>query len=72
MTKFGQLAVVTRLKKDTLTLTKKGGKYASSIDSRILITVKPNVFKTNATLSLQVKALGNILCLKQFEYLVRC
>lgn len=53
-TGFGTLAAVHRLKTDHLTITKKGGKVTSSVDSRLCVQCRPGAFRVNTNFSLQV------------------
>ena len=48
------LAVVLRLKTDTHTITKKGGKFASSVDGRLCVQCRPGAFRVNTNFTIQV------------------
>ncbi|XP_063405167.1 uncharacterized protein LOC134688398 isoform X2 [Mytilus trossulus] len=53
--KFGTYVVVLRLKRDTLTFTKKGNKVFSSVDARVSFTCKPSMFKMNTNINIEVQ-----------------
>ena len=48
------LAVVTRTKREHHTIGKRGGKVASSVDSRVTFTFKQAAFKANTDITLEV------------------
>ncbi|XP_046551468.1 uncharacterized protein LOC124261193 [Haliotis rubra] len=54
--RFGTFAVIYKIKKDTMTFTKKGGKVTSSVDSRVTFTAKQMCFKQNASFNLEVQS----------------
>ncbi|XP_052088034.1 uncharacterized protein LOC127725221 [Mytilus californianus] len=54
--KFGKYVVVLRLKRDTLTFTKKGNKVFSSVDARVSFTCKPSMFKMNTNFNVEVQS----------------
>ncbi|XP_067675669.1 uncharacterized protein [Haliotis asinina] len=54
--RFGTFAVIYKIKKDTMTFTKKGGKVTSSVDSRVTFTAKQMCFKQNASFTLEVQS----------------
>lgn len=53
-TGLGVFAVVHRLKTDHLTVTKKGGKLTSSVDSRLCLQCRPGAFRVNTNFTVQV------------------
>jgi hypothetical protein len=53
--KFGLFAVVLKLKRDTLTFTKKGNKVFSTVDPRVTFTCKPSMFKINTNFNIEVR-----------------
>ncbi|KAK3098637.1 hypothetical protein FSP39_021461 [Pinctada imbricata] len=57
--RFGIFAVVLRLKKDVLTLHKKGNKVNSTVDARVSFTCKPGTFKNNVNFSCEVQAVDS-------------
>lgn len=66
-TGFGTFAVVHRLKTDYLTITKKGGKVASSVDSRLCIQCRPGAFKFGTNFTLQVRRIQYIWFKKYYN-----
>ena len=52
--RLGTFAVVTRLKRENIVVTKKGGKFASAVDQRIVLTFKHGTFKANTSFALEV------------------
>ncbi|XP_012935626.1 uncharacterized protein LOC101859287 [Aplysia californica] len=59
--KLGTLAVFLRLKKETLTFYKKGGKVASSTDPRITLTSQPGAFANNINFKLEIQPVDHTL-----------
>ncbi len=51
---FTMLAVVTRYKRDYLTLGKRGGKIVSNVDSRITFAADRDTFRNKENFVLQV------------------
>ncbi|CAH1799957.1 unnamed protein product [Owenia fusiformis] len=53
--RMGTFAVVLKFKKDQITVTKKGGKFFSSIDSRICMGFSPGAFRVNTNIQFEVQ-----------------
>ena len=51
------LAVVTRTRREQFVVGKRGGKFTSSVDQRILFAIKPTTFKSNTEISIDVRIL---------------
>ena len=75
---FGTFAVVHRLKTDHLTITKKGGKVASSVDGRLCIQCRPGAFKYGTNFTLQVmiqvdvRRIETIVDLMRWLFALKC
>ena len=69
---FGTFAVVHRLKTDHLTITKKGGKVASSVDGRLCIQCRPGAFKYGTNFTLQVMIQMDVRRTETIVDLMRC
>ena len=52
------LAVVTRARKESHQVTKKGSKVVPSVDGRICITFKPGMYKNTTPIALEVRVQG--------------
>ncbi|KAH9508400.1 hypothetical protein Btru_055120 [Bulinus truncatus] len=59
---FGTFAVFLRLKKETLTFNRRGGKVMSSADSRVTLACQSGTFSTNVSFTLEVQQIDpNVL-----------